>query len=170
MNAAPAAGTVSTLPYSTTTFTDPNHFVTAKSGCGSSNAEFTIEANYGNTGEGTATGNEPPFSGCDVGTEPLIEQSGGVVTPQATVAVGTETATVDSYVTATNLGCNASLGTGGCTNDARRVIVAVKFNGSTGVFNSGPNAPLYVSTIFTNPIPTNAPNNSIGITLGLGIG
>jgi prepilin-type N-terminal cleavage/methylation domain-containing protein len=171
MSSAPAAGTASTLPYSATTFTDPNHFVTTKASCGLSGAEFTIEANYNDTSEGTATGNEPPFAGCDAGTEPLIEQTGGIVTPtQASVTVGTETATVNSYVTATNLGCNTTLGTGNCTNDARRVIVAVKFDGSSGVYNSGPNAPVYVSTIFTNPIPSNAPNSSIGITLGLGIG
>ncbi len=175
MSAAPAAGSSVTLPYSgapgaAVTRTDPNYFATTKTGCGASNAELTIEANYDNTNEGTATSNEPTFSGCDAGAEPLIIQSGGIVTPSQSVSVGSETATVDSFVTQTNLGCNTSLGSGGCSNDARRVVVAVKLNQINTSSGAGPAAPTYISTIFTNPIPTNAPNSSVGITLGLGIG
>jgi hypothetical protein len=34
----------------------------------------------------------------------------------------------------------------------------------------GADAPVYVSTIFTNPAPSNAPNGAAGITLGLQLG
>jgi type II secretory pathway pseudopilin PulG len=175
MSAAPAAGSSATLPYggapgAAVTRTDPNYFATTKAGCGASNAEFAVETNYDNTNEGTATSNEPTYSGCDAGDEPLIIQSGGIVTPSQTVSVGTETATVDSFVTQTNLGCNSSLGSGSCSNDARRVVVGVQLNQTNTNSGAGPSAPTYLSTIFTNPIPTNAPNSSVGITLGLGIG
>jgi Tfp pilus assembly protein PilV len=172
MSAAPAAGASTTLSFSSHTYTDPNHFVA--SSCGT-NGGYTIETNYDNTSEGTAT--IASWSGCPTGVEPLVVQSGGVVTPQqSSVAVGAGTATVDTYVTDTNLGacatptgntCSGSAST--FTGDARRVIVAVKFNGQTG-FNTGDTAPVYVSTVFTNPIPSNQPNGSVGITLGLSIG
>jgi type II secretory pathway pseudopilin PulG len=170
MSAAPAAGSTATLSGNANVHTDPNYFVTSKSTCGTSGAELAIEANYDNSSQGTSTGSEPQFSGCDSGYEPLIEASGGIVTPSQTVTVGTGTATVDSYVTQTNVGCNSSLGSGSCTNDARRVTVAVAYTNSSGRLNTAPNSPLWISTIFTNPTPSNAPNSSIGITLGLSIG
>jgi prepilin-type N-terminal cleavage/methylation domain-containing protein len=169
MSAPPAAGGSATLSYQSTNYTDPNHFVASASGCGSSSLGYTIEANYNNTSEGTATGTEPLFTNCPLGVEPLIIQSGGIVTPSQTVAYGAGTVTVDTYVTQTNLGCNTALGTGSCGNDSRRVILAVVPNPG-GRFNNGPNAPLYLSTLFTNPTPSNAPNSSVGITLGAQLG
>jgi type II secretory pathway pseudopilin PulG len=170
MSALPSSGSSATLSYDSNTHTDPNYFVTSKSTCGSG-AELAIETNYDDSSQGTATGGEAPFTGCDSGYEPLITATGGIVTPSQTVSVGTETATVDSYVTETFVGCNTLLQPGvGCTNDARRVTVAVAFNNSSGRSDTAPNSPIYVSTIFTNPVPSNAPNSSIGITLGLTIG
>ena len=171
-------GTVNaTLPYGAgSVYTDPNHWLQSNGPCGSSGLEYAIEANYDTASQGTDMGNEPPFSGCDTGYEPVIVQPGGgsqptgIVAPSQTVAVGTGQAPVDRYVTQTNVGCNATLGSGNCSGDARRVIVAVQFNGPAGRYNVGPNAPVYVASIFTNPTPSNAPNNSIGITLGLQIG
>jgi Tfp pilus assembly protein PilW len=168
MSALPATGSSATLSYSSKTDVDPNHFAVAASGCGLSNEGYTIETNYDNTSEGTAS--IPAESGCGTGVEPLLAQSGGFVTPQQTnVTVGSGTATVDSYVTDTNVGCNTTLGSGLCTNDARRVIVAVTFN-NAGRYDIGGTSPVYVSTIFTNPTPTNAPNSSAGLTLGVQLG
>jgi type II secretory pathway pseudopilin PulG len=170
MRTAPAAGSSATLPYgSPVTPTDPNYFATTKTGCGSG-YEFAIETNYDNTSQGTSTGNEPAFVGCDAGHEPLVVQLGGIATPSQTVSAGSGTATVDTFVTQTNVGCNTSLGNGSCAGDARRVVIAVKLNTSSSRYNAGPNAPVYISTIFTNPTASNAPNKAIGITLGLGIG
>jgi Tfp pilus assembly protein PilW len=172
MSTAPAAGASTTLPFASHTYTDPNHFVV--SSCGT-NGGYTIETNYDNASEGTAT--VASWSGCPTGVEPLVVQAGGIVTAQqASVPVGAGTATVDSYVTDTNVGaCATPTGTS-CsgsattfTGDARRVIVAVKFNGETG-YATGDTAPVYLSTLFTNPIPSNQPNGSVGITLGLSIG
>ena len=168
MTAMPASATNSTLPYSPTTHTDPNDLVVSSSGCGSSAAGYTIELNYDDTSEGTVA-SAPPGSTCPAGTEPLIVSGTGIVTPSRTVSSGSGTATVNTYVTETYVGCNTSLGSGSCAQDARRVIVAVRLNGPTRR-TVGPNSPLYVSTIFTNPIPTNQPNSAVGITLGLGIG
>ena len=117
-----------------------------------------------------ATTNEPAFPGCDTGYEPLIAASGGLVTPSQTVAVGANTAIVDSFVTQANVGCNGSLGSGNCTNDARRVTVAVTVSHGNGRYTVAPNSPVYTSTIFTNPTPSNSPNSSVGLTLGLSIG
>jgi hypothetical protein len=54
------------------------------------------------------------------------------------------------------------------------VIVAVVVNNhgyaSSGRAEVGPNAPVYVSTVFTNPNPSNAPDNPAGVTLGPNIG
>jgi type II secretory pathway pseudopilin PulG len=170
MSGAPAVGAGTRLPYNNNVHIDPNDFAQAKTGCGPSNSELTIYANYNDVSEGTSTGNEPAFAGCDAGSEPLVIQLGtGIVTPSSAVTVGTETATLDSYVTQTNVGCNASLGNGNCQADARRLVIAIVPN-NNGVYNQGPNSPLFISTIFTNPVPSNAPNSSIGITLGLNIG
>jgi hypothetical protein len=54
------------------------------------------------------------------------------------------------------------------------VIVAVVMNNhgyaTGGRSEIGPNSPVYVSTIFTNPNPSNSPDNPAGVTLGLNIG
>jgi hypothetical protein len=134
------------------------------------------------------------WSGCDTGYEPLVilNSSLGFVPAQQTVSVGSDTAVVDTYVTDTYIGCNTvgstacptvSSGTvqSGCTfptvaspsstlcSDARRVTVAVVLN-DHGRFNIGPSAPVYVSTVFANPTPTNEPSSPIGITLGAQLG
>jgi len=201
MSAVPSTGSSSSL--STiglgNTYTDPNHFATTgQTGCGSSNAGYAIEANWDDNSEGPASA-VTPFASCTDTTsavdEPLEVLSGGFVTPQQTnVAVGSDTATVDAYVTDTYVGCNGSLGgcpsttsgsVAGCSwptsttasttcADARRVIVAVIVDNhgyaANGRAEIGPNAPVYVSTMFTNPDPSNSPDNPAGLTLGLNIG
>jgi hypothetical protein len=170
MSSAPAPPSNSTLSDGSTAHTDHNDFVSSSSGCGSTNAGYLIEANYDSTSEGIAPG-FTPWSGCTTGAEPLVVQSGGIVTPKQTnVPVGSDTATVYTYVTETYVGCSSSLGS--CTaaaGDARRVIVAVLPNNG-GRYDIGQNSPVYLSTIFTNPVPTNQVNNSIGLTLGVNLG
>jgi len=182
MSSLPATGSSATLSGAPNTYTDPNHFVSASSGCGLGNDGYTIETNYDNTSEGVAT--ISAWSNCATGVEPLVVQNStltptlptGIVTPQQTsVPVGGGTATVDSYVTDTNIGGCASVGNS-CsgaastyTGDARRVIVAVFFNG-TSRSKTGGDSPVYVSTIFTSPVPSNQTNSSIGITLGAQLG
>lgn len=180
------------------THTDPNYFVgTGQNGCGSSNAGYAIEADWDDTAQGAASG-LTPFSSCtdnsSVIDEPLEVLSGGFVAPQQTnVAIGPYTATIDTYVTDTYVGCNSSLGScpltssgsvSGCSwpssttasttcADARRVIVAVVVNGGYATDHRaeiGPNSPVYVSSVFTNPNPSNSPDNPAGVTLGLNIG
>ncbi len=158
-----------------TTFTDPDHYV------GDAGACFRIRSDYTNDSTGSAgiaTG-VGTYAGCTAGSEPLVVSgAGGIVTHYQTVSVGTETAAVYAYVTDTNVGCNTGLTSGGCygtgqtpLGDARRVIVAVvPVSATGGRYNVGPNSPQFAATIFTNPTPTNAPNASIGLTLGLTIG
>jgi len=203
MSSQPSTGSSGTLANDGltglgSTHTDPNYFVsTGQNGCGSSNAGYAIEADWDDTSQGPASG-VTPFSGCtDTASaidEPLEVLSGGFVTPQQTnVTVGSYTATIDTYVTDTYVGCNASLGgcpvttsgsVSGCSwpsgtsasttcADARRVIVAVVVNGgyaSDHRAEIGPNSPVYVSSVFTNPDPSNSPDNPAGVTLGLNIG
>jgi hypothetical protein len=71
------------------------------------------------------------------------------------------------YVTDTYVGCTSAAST--CAGDARRLIVAVVPD-NHGRLDIGQNSPAYVSTIFTNPVPSNQSNSSIGLTLGLNIG
>jgi prepilin-type N-terminal cleavage/methylation domain-containing protein len=169
MKSAPAAGTNSTLTYSSATHTDPNDFVSNSTGCGTSNAGYLIEANYDSSSEGIAPG-LASWTGCTTGAEPLVVQSGGIVTPKQTVTVGSDTATVYSYVTDTYIGCSSALGNcSAAAGDARRVIVAVLLNNG-GRHDIGQSSPVYVSSIFTNPVPTNQVNSSIGLTLGVNLG
>lgn len=203
MSSLPATGSSGTLANDGltglgNTHTDPNYFVTTgQNGCGSGNAGYAIEADWDDTSQGPASGVTPWSSCTDTGSvidEPLQVLSGGFVTPQQTnVTVGSYTATIDTYVTDTYVGCNTQLGgcptttsgsVSGCTwpsstsasttcADARRVIVAVVVNSgfaSTGRADIGPNSPVYVSTVFTNPNPSNSPDNPAGVTLGLNIG
>jgi prepilin-type N-terminal cleavage/methylation domain-containing protein len=203
MSSLPSSGTSGTLANQGlaglgNTHTDPNYFVsTGLTSCGSSNAGYAIEADWDDTSQGPAPG-VTPWSNCtntgSVVDEPLEALSGGFVSPQQTaVAVGSFTATIDTYVTDTYVGCNSSLGScptttsgsvSGCTwpsgttasttcADARRVIVAVVVNNtyaSNHRAEIGPNSPVYVSTVFTNPNPSNSPDNPAGVTLGLNIG
>jgi len=176
MSAAPAAGTSATLTGMPNVHTDPNYFVTAAAGCGPNAGGYQIEANFDNTSEGTST-TVPAFSSCPAAVEPLVVRAGGIVLPKQTgVVVGSGTATVYGYVTATNIGCAGGSAdyvagvAGSCYADARRVVVAVLLDTPGGRTNVGQASPAYVSTIFTNPVPSNQPNSSIGLTLGLNIG
>jgi prepilin-type N-terminal cleavage/methylation domain-containing protein len=169
MKTAPASGTNSSLSYSSATHTDPNDFVSNSTGCGTSNAGYLIEANYDSSTEGLAPG-VASWTGCAMGAEPLVVQAGGIVTALQTVTVGSDTASVYTYVTDTYIGCSSALGS--CTaaaGDARRVVVAVLLNNG-GRHNIGQNSPVYVSSIFTNPVPTNQINSSIGLTVGATLG
>lgn len=127
-------------------------------------------------------------AGSEVG-EPLEILSNGFVQPQQTsVTVGSDTAVVDTYVTDTYVGCNSTFSgcptvSGGavtCSSwptttsstpcgDARRVVVAVVLNDHSR-YTIGPSTPVYVSSIFTNPTPSNTPTTSIGLTLGVQLG
>jgi type II secretory pathway pseudopilin PulG len=195
----------STTNYNPSLPEDPNTFVSSATGCGSSNEQFLVQANYDNTAEGQPHNPNPGYAGgpavtpwancADTSTqvgEPLEVLSGyGFVTPQQTVSVGSgETAIVDSYVTDTYVGCN-SVGWGGCPTingsgavacsswptsaggtacgDARRVVVAVLLQ-NHGRFDIGPGGPLYVSTVFTNPVPSNEPSSAVGFDLGVHVG
>jgi prepilin-type N-terminal cleavage/methylation domain-containing protein len=170
MQTLPAAGSNSTLSYSSTTHTDPDDFVSSSTGCGTSSAGYMIEANYDDTAQGTAPG-VSSWSGCPAGAEPLVVASGGIVTAKQTgVTVGSDTATVYTYVTDTYVGCSSSLGScSSATGDARRVVVAVLLNNS-GNHTISQSSPVYVSTIFTNPVPSNQVNSSIGLTVGARLG
>jgi hypothetical protein len=176
-----AALATSAAPSATATnVDDPNHFWAADGGCkptGSptSYGEYYIVNDYLNPttplSAGSATGTEPAFSGCDSGAEPLVVTAGAIVPVSAgPYSVGGDAVMVDSYVTQTNVGCNTNIGGGTCGTDARRVTVAVVPTGTVGGGSTQIAAPIYTSTIFTNPQPTNAPNGTIGLTLGVSIG
>jgi type II secretory pathway pseudopilin PulG len=182
--------------YTSSLKADPDAFAKTKNGCGPASLEYEIESNYGNN-------TEPPpasldsWSTCDSGFEPLEIDTGDpsavVSQPQQTsVAVGSDTAVVDTFVTDTYVGCvgngstcpaatNGTVQASVCTypggsnpsstvcTDARRVIVAVALN-DHGKYELGPVAPVYLSAIFTDPVPSNEPTSSLGLTLGLHIG
>lgn len=175
MNSLPSAASSATVRFNHATPLDPNSFVTS---CGSTDA-YEIENNYDNTSEGLVSSlpNESPCT--TAGVEPLIT-GGSVALGPPSVTAGAMTVDLDYYVTATTVGCNTSLGNGNCTNDARRVIVAAvdsqaASNCSSAVTTNrceiGADAPVYLTTVFTNPTPTNANlQGAIGITLGVQLG
>jgi type II secretory pathway pseudopilin PulG len=171
----PSGGSGAQLSYNSNVYTDPNHWVSSSSGCGANNEGYLIESNWDSSDEGPVS-SVAPWTGCPTGGEPLLVSAGGIVTPYQTVTVGTGTATVYEYVTETYVGCagssvNSSLSAcGSSTNsDARRLIVAVVPN-NAGSLDRGVNSPQYMSTIFTNPVPSNQVNTSIGLSLGLSLG
>lgn len=201
MTSAPVTtGSSGTLAFNSNTPTNPNYFVSSGTGCGANNQGYAIEANYDDISEGAASG-VVPWTGCTNTTtaptmvaEPLEILSGGFVTPaQTNVTVGSDTATVYTFVTDTYVGCTTAVGgtattcpttTGGIISgcswpttttasttcaDARRVIVGVVLN-NHGSYVIGQSSPVYESTIFTSPTPANTPNTSIGLTLGLQLG
>jgi acyl CoA:acetate/3-ketoacid CoA transferase beta subunit len=100
------------------------------------------------------------------------------------VPLGSGTANVYAYVTNTNVGCADLSGSGGaanCAGDARRVVVAVCYASSDGTcqgspssrspYNASPTTPVYVTTIFTNPVPSNQPGlGRAGVYLGVQLG
>lgn len=193
MSSAPSVASSTTLSSDANVQLNPNYFAPSSTGCGVSNQGYAIETNYDNTSEGAASGT-PTWSGCTNANfsviEPLEVLSGGFVSPaQTNVTVGSEKATVDTYVTDTYVGCTSTLGgcptitsntISGCTfpttttssttcADARRVIVAVVPAASVPQ-DAAQNSPVYISTVFTNPTPSNAPTSAIGINLGASIG
>jgi hypothetical protein len=175
--------------------TDPNAFVSGSCYLIETNWDKTPAT--GTTVSGVSGW---PACGGASGAEPLVVGTGSplvapLVTPSQTIQNGSLTYTVDEYVTDTNIGCNPSVtGASNCYNptapgtactttcwsplgDAKRVTVAVVMsNGGTNNAGSsanariGQNSPVYVSTIFTNPVPSNQSNSSIGLSLGLNLG
>jgi prepilin-type N-terminal cleavage/methylation domain-containing protein len=165
LTAKPTAPTDAVLP---TNPTDPNDFIRNWS---SSSPSYLIEINYNDSTQGQIS------SVASNNGEPLeISATTGQVTPSATATVGSGTATVYTYVTQATVPCltRATALTGVANtcaaDDARRVVVAVKLANPTTSQSIGPNAPVYVSTVFSNPIPSNQPSSAIGLHLGLNIG
>lgn len=150
-----------TLPASPT---DPNDFIQSYS---SASPSFLIETNYNQTTAGQIS--NVPAAG-----EPLEIDSvaPGQVLPKSTlVPAGSGTATVYRYVTQATVPCNSVvLGLACAPDDARRVIVAVVLDNPSGSKSIGPNTPVYLSTVFSNPIPSNQPSSAVGLRLGLNIG
>lgn len=171
LTSSPAAATDSPLP---TDPTNPDDFV---SGSGCSQA-FTVESNYNLTSESypaSETIADNPESllvnGCTVSGNSI---SGGQLAPVQYVDLTTGAAsssapsgdpygTVYTFVTQTaTVGCNTSL-SGGCTGDARRVILAVVLNRSAA--DVGPNYPTYSTTVFTNPAASDQPTTASGLRI-----
>jgi hypothetical protein len=170
----PSSGVNGTLSYNSHVYTDPNHWISGSQNCGSNSEGYLIESNWDSSAEG-ALGSVAAWTGCAAGAEPLLV-GGGIVVPYQTVTVGSGTASVYEYVTDTYVGCagssvNSSLSACGSAtnNDARRLIVAVVPNNG-GSLNSGVNSPQYMSTVFSNPVPSNQVNTTLGLTLGLSLG
>jgi prepilin-type N-terminal cleavage/methylation domain-containing protein len=153
-----SAPTVSTDP------TNPDYYLT------NSASSYYIASNWnGSTGtSGAAAANIATYAGTTAGSEPLCTSSSGGVSPTAqTVSEGSNTIQVWTIVTQTTVGPTASVNSP-CTDDSRRVIVAARFVNSGTRQDQGPTTPLYISTIFTNPIPTNQASGAVGISLGVG--
>lgn len=167
-----------TLPAKAGPDTDPSNptdFITA----GGTN--FEIEENYdapGALAEGT------PAAG-----EAMIASASGAVTAiQSNVPIAPAssngpavTGTVYTFVTQVTDVCNVTLPTNpgtlcsgaGATSavneDARRVVVAIKLDQVGGTRDNGPNAPQYLTTIITNPTPSNQVNSAAGLRIGLNV-
>jgi type II secretory pathway pseudopilin PulG len=194
MNALPAAAVAGTVPGQANNPTDPNSYVTTlTAGCGTYTYNWgdtlptkglKIETSYNNSSLGTVSP-FTPVTNCGNGVEPFVVLDGtdaarptqptGFVTPKQTgVTIGTGSGTVYTYVTDTNLGCNTGGGCDGSAGasgpDAVRVTVAVKPDTPGSRTDTGGNAPVYVSSVFSNPIPSNQPNKSLGLTLGVNLG
>jgi type II secretory pathway pseudopilin PulG len=157
---------MTTAPSASPSVTNPDYYVT------DSAKSYFIASNWndatGTTGSTGVAANIASYSGgISAGSEPLCTSSAGVVSPNAqTVTEGSNTVQVWTIVTQTNVGVTPTTGTP-CTDDARRVIVAVRFVNSSTAQNTGPNTPLYVSTIFTNPVPTSQAGGALGLSLGV---
>lgn len=175
LTSAPGQPTDSPLPANPT---NPDDFVSS-TGCSEA---FTVESNYNITSEtyptttGTIADNPEPLliNGCTVSGNAI---SGGQLAPVQYVDLTTDStsssapssdpyATVYTFVTqTTTVGCNTSL-TGGCTGDARRVVLAVLLNHAAA--DIGPSYPTYSTTVFTNPAASDQPTSASGLrVLGL---
>jgi Tfp pilus assembly protein PilW len=160
--------------YDAATPLNPNSFITS---CGSTPA-FEVQNNYDSTSEGLVSTLSAVSPCTTAGDEPLvISATNGLVSPGPTqVSEGQMTIDVYTYVTGTSVGCNTAWGS--CGNDARRVIVAAVDANASRCSSAGSGnrcaiggyAPVYETTLFTNPIPSNSPNASVGITLGAQLG
>jgi prepilin-type N-terminal cleavage/methylation domain-containing protein len=154
-----------TLPSSPT---DPSDFIL---GYLSAAPTYLIETNYNQPSAGEIS--NVPATG-----EPLeIDATNGQIDPTASVVTaGSGTASVRTYVTQATIPCNSGtaasggLGAACAADDARRLIVAVTLTNTTGSKSVGPNTPVYLSTIFSNPIPSNQPSSASGLRIGLNIG
>jgi hypothetical protein len=169
MKTLPAKAGPDTDPSNPTDFITPN------------GTNFEIEENYnapGSLAEGT------PATG-----EAMIVSAGGTVTAiQTNVPIAPAsssgaavTGTVYTFVTQVTDVCNTTLPTNasalcsgaGATSaadaDARRVVVAVKLDQVGGTRDNGPNAPQYLTTIITNPTPSNQVNSAAGLRIGLNV-
>jgi Tfp pilus assembly protein PilW len=155
---------MTSAPGASVDLTNPDYYVT------DSAKSYFIAANWNafNGTTGGAAANIASYSGgISAGSEPLCTSAAGVVAPTAqTVTEGSNTVQVWTIVTQTNVGVTPTTATP-CSDDARRVIVAVKFVNPSTAKNTGPNTPLYVSTIFTNPVPTSQVGGAVGLSLGV---
>jgi Tfp pilus assembly protein PilV len=160
---------------SSTNPTNPDAFVTG-SGC---SATFTVQANYNSTTESFSSGSSIPddpeplvVNGCTVaGTAISGGQltpiqyadlaTGSVVSSLSSILSGDPYATLYTFVTqTTEAGCS-STAANACGADARRVVIAAVL--SAAATDIGANYPTYSTTVFTNPVATDAPNSSSGL-------
>lgn len=151
-------------PTASVDLTSPDYYVT------DSAKSYFIAANWdavNGTAGGAAANISSYTGGISSGSEPLCTSSSGVVSPTpTTVAEGSNSVQVWTIVTQTNVGSTVTTATP-CSDDARRVIVAVKYVNSGSRQDQGTNTPLYISTIFTNPVPTSQASGALGLSLGV---
>ena len=153
--------------------TNPDDYVTCSGGTAQG---YMIEVNYNGSSAGTPP-DLTPWAGYPTGSEPLLiggvsplASTTGFVTPyQSSVSIGSGTGEVYTYVTAVNANACTSVTATGCT-DVRRVIVAVHLDQTASRQDIGPNAPLYLSTIFARPVPSTQATQTAGLTLGVQLG
>jgi type II secretory pathway pseudopilin PulG len=167
LTSTPNQPTDSPLPLNPT---NPDDFV---SGTGCSEA-FTVESNYNSTSESYPTSEKIADN-----PEPLLANgcnsiSGGQLAPVQYVDLTTGATsssapssdpygTVYTFVTQTTaVGCNTSL-SGGCTGDARRVILAVILKRTAA--DIGPSYPTYSTTVLTNPVASDQTANASGLRI-----
>lgn len=126
----------------------------------SSNAKLVIAKNYYDASSAVATGT--PSSG-----ENLITSAAGQIAPVTTnVSLGSgQTATIYRFVTADS---QTTLCTPSCTNDSRRVTVAiVPANADHNA--SDVKGPFWLSTVVTNSVPSSTTTGGNGLELGVGL-
>jgi hypothetical protein len=166
---------------------DPNDFIlhwnqsfkTKEKGEGSRDT-FLIEKNYNNTEQGIISGSSAngeeldvdPASG-KIPTENFVDLATEKTysTKEAAAASGHPYAVVNTYVTLDTQdvsqvtgGCNTNAATGSTAEDARRVIVAARYHpAGEGVLADS--TPQYVTTLLTNPTPSNQCQNAEGFTI-----
>jgi type II secretory pathway pseudopilin PulG len=160
-------------------------------GAGVSPTGYQIESNYASTtssqlsgepstGEAlivaTATGVVPPVSYFDLTSGHTYPCTVAVASCTATISgvpSADSYATVHTYVTQpANIPCNAAVSSTTCAvNDIRRVIIAIRLTQVASRSDLGPNTPYYLTTVFSDPVPTNQQSNAaIGLELGLNLG